>query len=72
VQNSAQKPLERAKEALKLIQEMEQSYSHQLIKVQDPEITAKLEAIKMLHWSNEKKLRDYLASLTEERPIVDG
>ena len=57
-------PLETARNALELIEESERSYTQQALKMQDTEIAAVLEAIKMFHANSGKKLKDYINNIT--------
>ncbi|TFG90746.1 MAG: hypothetical protein E4H15_07055 [Syntrophobacterales bacterium] len=62
--NTDKTPLETAKNALELIEEIERNYAQQAMKMQDTEIAAVLEAIRMFHANSGKKLKDYLNNVT--------
>ena len=62
--NTDKTPLETAQNALALIEEIERSYTQQALKMQDAEIAAMLEAIRMFHANSGKKLKDYINNVT--------
>lgn len=64
--NTDEKVIRAAEEAVKLIEEIEESYARQIKKILDPEVQAMLEAIKMFHENNEKKLREFINALTAQ------
>ncbi|MBN1614577.1 MAG: hypothetical protein JW950_08950 [Deltaproteobacteria bacterium] len=62
------KPLETARQALEVIEESERDYAQQAKKMQDTEVAALLEAIRMFHANSAKKLKEYINSATNGRP----
>jgi hypothetical protein len=55
-----QKSLETATKVLEILQKMEADYTQQALKMQDTQIIATLETMKMFQGNNTKKLENYL------------
>ena len=60
---------EMVKKALELLGESSKRIADQAIKVKDVEIAAQLDMLKMSHWKCQKKLKEYLNKITEEKVI---
>jgi len=70
VSNRNRTSLETARQALELIEESERNYAQQARKMQDTEIAAVLEAIKMFHANSARKLKTYIDSITNGQPAT--
>lgn len=58
---------ETAREAFRLVEEIEKDYAEQLKKMQDPQVGALLETLRMFHENDRKKLEGLLSAMTGEK-----